>query len=105
MKKRCSVALVLVVGLGTVWWLCLHKPPSPISQSTATDSPSVSQRRSTPIDSKAGAPSPAAPTPNPSHISGDAESPVSEDVTRYIQNVRADPTYDWKQAITFYGKV
>lgn len=31
--------------------------------------------------------------------------PVSEEVLRYIQNVQADPQYDWKQPINFYGKV
>jgi hypothetical protein len=31
--------------------------------------------------------------------------PVSKDVLRYMANVRADPQYDWKQPINFYGKV
>lgn len=30
---------------------------------------------------------------------------ISPEVTRYVQNVLADPQYDWKQPINFYGKV
>ena len=31
--------------------------------------------------------------------------PLSEDFLRYREHVRADPAYDWKQPISFYGKV
>jgi hypothetical protein len=40
-----------------------------------------------------------------SQSTGATGSSTSEEYLRYIQNIRADPAYDWKQPIVFYGKV
>jgi len=44
-------------------------------------------------------------SPKAASTSVNPTSPVSEEVIRYIQNVKADRQYDWKQPINFYGKV
>ena len=107
MKKRYPVtffALLLGVGL----WALLHKksespaPPAPVEAQNqpAQVSPSGPPRT----------PSPVAPSPphSRSHTSNTViveGVPIPQDVVDYVRKSLADPTYDWKQPINFYGKV
>ena len=100
-----TLLFVLLVGLG-LWALLRKKPESPTPSAPVEAQNQPPLHRASPNSPQT--PSSVASTPPRSHphtsntvvVEG---VPVSEEVIRYIQNVRADPLYDWKQPINFYG--
>src|ERR1041384_415618 len=109
-KGFLTFLLVFAVVLGL--WALFHKKPESSTPSTSMEvqnqppqSPSHPASQSIPQT-----PSPVAPTP--SHSRSHASNtviiegvPISQDVIDYTRKSLADPQYDWKQPINFYGKV
>ena len=102
-KQYLAIAFVLLMGL--VFWALRRKEP----ESSTPPTPVEAQNTQPPEPTSSGVrpPSPSAPRPpvhsNAGHIVEGVLIPP--EVTRYVQNVLADPQYDWKQPINFYGKV
>ena len=110
MARRTLLAfiLVLLVGLG-LWALLRNKPASPTPstpvEAQSQTAPQEVPQKATPSISTTPTPVPRAARAhsNTGHIVEGVL--ISPEVTRYVQNVLADPQYDWKQPINFYGKV
>jgi hypothetical protein len=113
MNKRIlfTFLVVLLVGLG-LWALFRKKPESSTpstsveTQNQPTEQPPPQARPGSPNNT----PSPVTTAPRRSQARTAGNTvvegvPVSEEVLRYIENVKADPDYDWKQPINFYGRV
>ena len=92
MKTR-NVILILIL-LVVFAWLANKRSPQGSLPPTQAD-------RST------GMPLPTnvAPSQGPASAPNNRQATVAESVSRYIQNVKANPAYDWQQPIDFYGKV
>jgi hypothetical protein len=110
MNKRIFLAfiVVLLVGLG-LWALLRKKPESPTpAMSVEAQNQPTEQQQAKPGSPRTSTPVTTAPVRSRSSTTGGTVVegvPVSADVLRYVQNVQADPQYDWKQPINFYGSV
>lgn len=113
-KRILALILVLLVGFGL--WALLRKKPEVPAPSTPvevqTPSPQqeqpARQQQERPTSPRASPPVATTPDRPRSQATGGTVVegvPVAEDVLRYVQNVQADPQYDWKQPINFYGSV
>lgn len=103
MKKQYIVAFLFLLGLAIAWWLLAKNPPqSP--QQLANTSSSIAEHSRMP-DNNIRKSSPVVSDQHHSNTIIMEGVPVSEDYIRYREHVRADPLYDWKQPINFYGKV
>ena len=110
MGRRILLAFIVLVlvGLG-LWALLRNKAASPTpstlveAQNHTPDSP---PSQAAPSISRAPSPATPAPTHPRSHTTNTVEGvPISQDVVDYVRKSTADPQYDWKQPINFYGKV
>jgi hypothetical protein len=108
--KRRYYGIIFVLLAGLLFWAMLGKksqPPAPPVEVETGNKPSAQQpqQSSQPHQgSPMSADLPRAPAhSNTGHIVEGVL--ISPEVTRYVQNVLADPQYDWKQPINFYGKV
>ena len=100
MKKSYIVTFSILVALTFILWMFTKNPEQ--TGSTANNVPSSTQQLSRYNISNVTPP--AGPMKNKSQETIVEGVPVSQQVMRYMQNVKADPTYDWKQPINFYGK-
>ncbi len=103
MRKRRILLAALVVALGLVLWLRprsphesapgseVSKPAPPVHKEPGNG---VVQRPETPQALRTKARPEAEQTPE-----------LSPAVQEYVRNKLADPQYDWKQPISFYGRV
>lgn len=101
MRRRYLLAsIVLVVGI-LCWTLLRKKSESPTSPVEVQNPPQKAfpQTASAVTPALAGSRSRRS---NPVVVEG---TQISEEALRYVENVKADPQYDWKQPINFYGKV
>jgi hypothetical protein len=103
MNKRTLFGFVIVLLAALGLWTLFHKKAEPVAPPTPEDAQKQQQEKTEPTLRHAQ--SQVAAPPKQSHNVIIEGVPVSEDVVRYMQNVRADPTYDWKQPINFYGRV
>jgi hypothetical protein len=87
-----------------MWWLLRARPQRSASSDEGTRPPSTAQRQPSSTGGTAAAQPPAALPPGRPRPAAAPGAAFSEDV-RYVQNIRADPAYDWKQPINFYGRV
>jgi hypothetical protein len=106
-RRFLTFLFVLLVGFG-LWALLRKKPesPTPSTPVEAQNQPPQSPHQASPGIPQAPPVAPALPRSRsqPSSTVVVEGVPVSEDVIRYIQSVKADPLYDWKQPINFFGK-
>ena len=78
-------------------------PSTPLEARSPQSSEQPQQPSPQPPQPTSGSVAPRAPAhSNAGHIVEGVL--ISPEVTRYVQNVLADPQYDWKQPINFYGK-
>lgn len=111
MKKLCYViTFALLVGL--VLWALSHKKPEPSMPPTPVEphNPQPSgqaQQPPKPTSSAVRVPPPGAPrAPGRSDTGHIVEGVlITPEVARYVQSVLADPQFDWKQPINFFGRV
>jgi len=92
-----GTALLIVVGLLILF---KKKQESPTLPSVVDSQSQPPQKRET-----NSSPQPTGTTPNaqnaiPAHVTG-----VPDDVVEYVRNIKADPQYDWKRPINFWGRV
>jgi hypothetical protein len=108
MNRRRFLAFIFVLLVAAGLWGLLHKKPeSPAPPPTPVEAQNQPQQpQGAPTIPQSAAP-PVASTPKARHhvAAASTEPQVSGEVMRYSQNVQADPQYDWKQPINFYGKV
>lgn len=103
-RRFLAFLFVLLVGLG-LWALLRKKPESPALSTPVEAQNQPSQQASSGIpQTPSTAPAPLRSRPHTSNTVVVEGVPVSEDVIRYVQSRKADPLYDWKQPIDFYGK-
>ena len=104
MKKLYIAAALMLVVLGSIllWRTGGHKPYTPAPASVPSEA----------VPDQTHPPRSATPAPSERRQSGTAPSPqasdepaVSDAVREYVRKSIADPAYDWKQSINFYGKV
>jgi hypothetical protein len=103
MKARLSAIIALLVGLAAILWL-LAKGPSRNLPETNMNTVPVTKKGLLP-DKVVRAPVQVPPAQYGSNTVIVEGVPIPQDVVRYMENVRADPMYDWKQPINFYGVV
>lgn len=94
--------LVLVAFLALVWWLRPRRLTEPQAERASPQEIQTSGGRATRPASESGQPGQRQSTA-PKAPAGDTS--VSVDVQAYVQHKLADPEYDWKQPINFYGRV
>lgn len=104
MKNRFFATLIFLVGLAIAWWLLARKPLQRPSEAAPTSSSAAPEQQPLPENGTQPPPS-VAPRRTRSNTVTAEGVPLSEDFLRYREHVRADPAYDWKQPISFYGKV
>lgn len=115
MNKRYFAA-ILVLLAAFVFWALLCKKPEPPTPSvlveTQNEQPAQEPHRPPPPPQRGpssrgtNAPLPASQAQTGSRTAHIVEGvPISEAVVDYVRNSLADPQYDWKQPINFYGKV
>lgn len=109
MKKRHYTVIVLLLAALVLLILFHKKPDSSTQPSSAEVEPHTPTQMPNHIPESSRPSSSAVAPYSDAHTltskKGDEGAPVSQEVLRYVQNVRADPQYDWKQPINFYGKV
>jgi hypothetical protein len=107
-KRHYLIVLVLLAGL-VILVLLSKKPESsmlPSSADVQNQPPQAHPQQALPGITQTPSVAPALPHSR-SHTNTVVVVegvPVSEDVIRYVQSRKADPLYDWKQPINFYGK-
>ena len=100
MRSRIAIAITAAVVLSAciIWWL-FHSPMPPAPQ-LPSPSPSAATQ-TTPAGAQV-----SLPTPKEDAVDYDGRSMTREEATRiYVQRVRQDENYDWKQPLNLYGKV
>lgn len=111
MKNRIPLTFILILLVGLGLWALLHKkpesttPPTPVE---AQNQPTHSSPQAAPTIPRRPSPDATAPSRSRFHTSNAIVVeglPISQDVVDYVQKSGADPEYDWKQPINFYGKV
>ncbi len=98
MKKRTIFIFIifLIVITVAVWWLRLHRPEGTATHAAATEQFSAGTNPQPGFE------------PGPAHqqtTTPGAATQIPENVRSYVQNKQADPEYDWKRPIDFYGRV
>ncbi len=93
-----------LVGIAIAWWLLVKKSLQITQQALATNSSPVATQQPVTNNGIRTQLSTALPRNAPGTVIVEGVT-IPEAVVRYMQNIRADPTYDWKQPINFYGKV
>jgi hypothetical protein len=97
MKKQRIIFLVVIAIAIVIWWFFPRRAPETIMQTVNTNSQST--------DSKAsGANEATAQASNVQPAAG-SQYPAQNAVMEYLQKVKAEPQYDGKQPISFYGRV
>jgi hypothetical protein len=104
-RKRFLIFILVLLAVFGLWDLFRKKPESspPLTSVEARNQPP--QEPVPNIPHALSAVTPASNHSRTDHIVIVQGVPVSDEVMRYMQNVKADPMYDWKQQINFYGKV
>lgn len=97
MKRRYLFLFILLVSIGLMWWLFFKRSSPAILQSLETNPPSLQQ----PLPSGNGLQKQLATT----QAAPSSTSAVPAAGVEYFEKVKADPQYDWKQPINFYGRV
>ena len=103
MNKKIILSVILALLAGFTLWGLIRK-----GSKLSEDANKLEHRAQpeTMTSTNTGEPSQLAPTAHSSSSPMNEWSPsFSNTMVRYVQNVRADPQYDWKQPINFYGKV
>jgi hypothetical protein len=99
-KNRFIVGIIICfLMLGLVWWL-LHKKQYSSLWSENTNSVLQSQVQNAKT-ATTKTPKPKTEAKQPTAVS----SSVPAAVVEYVRKIKADPAYDWKQPINFYGRV
>jgi hypothetical protein len=99
-RNNILIGLIVLIGIGFLVWQLCQRVLAP-SQASSTNKTNGSQFHTNAIgettEPKATTKeSTTLPTPKPS---------IPAAVMEYVQNIKADPAYDWKQPINFYGRV
>lgn len=103
-NKSLWAGIVAVAVVLIVWWMVTYKKDAP--SNVAGGSPSNGnqigdvQAESQPSDNQMPQQSTGAPD-----AAVASASKVSKEVRLYVEKVMADPEYDWKRPINFYGRV
>ncbi len=108
MKKRISLLGILLLAalLALVWWRSPHQPAAPPTDAgVERDSSRGGEPRGDPLARPKVKSSQQVQRQTIASKASVGASEVSEDVRAYVQNKLTDPEYDWKQPISFYGKV
>jgi len=101
MKRTNIVLALLVLLVGTGLWLLLHKKAEVLISFPSVESKNQKSQK-TGGSSRAQASTAA----QNAILSSDGNaSGVSKDVMEYLKKIKADPEYDGKQPINFYGRV
>src|SRR5258707_7972288 len=101
MKKRRFLALAVMLGVGIIIWFLRPYGTSPtVSQGPTANSPSNPSQQSAANDSLSPTPKAQQTPPQPTTV---PKPSVSNPVGDYVRNIKADPQFDWKQPINFYG--
>ena len=101
MKKQTAFWALLVLATGVaIYWLFTHHPQHPQQPPNQAALANQSQSVKNAVVSKSALNQPAAGQP-----SANATASISEAVKEYVEKSMADPQYDWKQPIDFYGRV
>ena len=101
MNRRIIFLSILILFIGFGLWKLLHKKAeSPVPSSAAVSQNQEPRKTEANNSQKPPLPAPKAPTVSNANAPG-----VPNDVMEYVRNKRADPQYDWKQPINFYGRV
>ena len=91
MRGRLFAGVILLfLGLGGVWWLRTHKRQSSVPEWQVPPEPQV-------VDS--------ASVQERTNSTPASKSNFDDAVNQFVERTQADPTYEWKQPINFYGKV
>jgi len=97
MKKRYLLTLAILIGLGMGWILLTRRSAQNTLQTQKTNSVSVQQALPNNISAqKLSIQPPNTPAGN---------SVIAPAVMEYVRRIKADPQYDWKQPVNFYGRV
>src|SRR5208282_1611522 len=106
MKRTTFYLLITAALLALALFVWSHHKPTPTSQQSVSASSIPSQQSDS--ETKPGdivATNTAAPAQNRSAITQSQISSKPPNGSTYFQKIRADPNYDWKQPINFYGRV
>lgn len=98
-KRNLKVLIVLLAGVGILWWLV---PPKTKNATLESPVPGLSNFR------KRGDIKVAQASQNETmqtQAVSSARPNVPADVLEFVRRTREDPTYEWRQPINFYGKV
>lgn len=99
MKNKYPLVFIVALGIGIVWWQFRHQSQEVATGSATTNLASAQQSASggtTPQTLKQQADSQSAAATSPA---------IPPAVSEYVQKSMADPQYDWKQPINFWGRV
>jgi hypothetical protein len=102
MQKRNVIILTIILGLGMAWWFFTHDARKNVPQDMLTSSSSTNRQESAldETDAQTREKSPIHP-----HSKSASEPSFTNAIREYVQKTLADPQYDWKQPISFYGEV
>lgn len=98
MKKRHIIFLCIIGIAGVLWWFLPRRMSETVMQTSVGNPPSA-----IPTASTVSATSPQASKAQP--LEEPSLSAAPNAVRDYLQKVKADPQYDGKQPINFYGRV
>ncbi len=93
------LGLAILFALGICWWLASRHLQRGISLSPAANSLPIQQEPNAPVPQK-----PKSEQSNSQSINV-SKSSAPPAVQEFIRKTLADPQYEWKQPINFYGKV
>jgi hypothetical protein len=97
MKNRHLVVLLALLIFGILFWLLARRPQNIASQLAATNLPAA-QPQSLPNGI-------ASVTSQKQIEKTTSQQVIPKAVIEYVQKIKADPQYDWKQPINFYGRI
>jgi len=100
--KKYFIALVILVGLGVFWWLLANRAQKNITQSSATNS-QPAQEQSRPVETISQTLQKQQTQLQPATAS--KPSIPNNVMEEYFKKTEADPVYDWKRPINFWGRV
>lgn len=95
--KRPFVGFVVLIGIILIYWLCvtyISKNHQILTEKPSSVQTVFTTKTNTAVTQLQKVRSEVSTSPS-----------ISEAVKEYVQKVKADPAYDWKQPINFYGRV
>jgi hypothetical protein len=97
-KGFLLILIIILIGIAGIIWRFAPKPPqnNPQSPTVAPFTQSSQNNEAKQIVQKPPAPSHTVTASNPT---------IPPAVMEYVKKIKADPQYDWKQPINFWGKV